>query len=73
MMTAQELQALAVEYARLNTIYLGVQADLVEEAIEKSEATDSFANCVEAYRVYAEARKARTISRNEQIYYGRKK
>jgi hypothetical protein len=73
MITARELEALAVEYARLNTIYLGVQADLVEEAKEKSEATDSFADCVEAYRVYNEARKMRVIARNEQIYYGRKK
>jgi hypothetical protein len=73
MLTAKELEALAVEYARLNDIYLSVKADLVEDAIEESERTDSFAACVEAYAVYNEARKVRIIARNHQIYYGRKK
>jgi hypothetical protein len=73
MITAKELEALAVEYARLNTIYMGVRADMIEDAIEESERTDSFAACVEAYAVYTEARKVRIIARNHQIYYGRKK
>jgi hypothetical protein len=73
MITAKELEALAVEYARLNTIYMGIRADMIEDAIEESERTDSFADCVEAYAVYNDARKARIIARNEQIYYGRKK
>ena len=73
MITAKELEALYVEYEKLNAIYLSVKADLVEDAIEESERTDSFADCVEAYAVYNDARKARIIARNHQIYYGRKK
>jgi hypothetical protein len=73
MLTAKELEALAVEYARLNTIYMSVRADMIEDAIEAAERTDSFADCVEAYAVYNEARKVRIRARNDQIYYGRKK
>lgn len=71
--TAKELQALYTEYERLNGIYEGVKAELVEQAIEESEDTDSFAASCEAYRAYNEVRKARIIARNHQIYYGRKK
>ena len=71
--TSKELEALAVEYARLTDIYLAVKADLVEDAIEESENTDSFHAACEAYAVYKEADKARIIARNHQIYYGKKK
>jgi hypothetical protein len=73
MITAQELESLYVEYEKLNAVYLGVEADLVEDAREEAERTDSFANSCEAYRVYNEARKIRIRARNEQIYYGGKK
>ena len=72
-MTSQEVQALYCEYERLNGVYLAVKSELVEEAIENSEDTVSFAAACEAYRVYNEARKARIIARNHQIYYGEKK
>jgi hypothetical protein len=71
MITAKELEALYVEYEKLNAIYLGVEADLVEDAREEAERTDSFAASCAAYAVYNEARKVRIIARNEQIYYGR--
>jgi hypothetical protein len=73
MITAKELEALAVEYARLNTIYMSVRADMIEDAIEESEETDSFAASCAAYAVYNDARKVRIRARNDQIYYGRKK
>jgi hypothetical protein len=71
--TAKELQALYDEYEKLDGIYEGVKAELVEDAIEEAEATDSFAASREAYRVFNEARKVRIIARNHQIYYGKKK
>lgn len=72
LLTSQELEALYVEYEKLDGIYEAVKADLVEDAIEEAERTDSFAASCEAYRVYNEARKAWIIARNHQIYYGRK-
>ena len=73
MITAKELQALYDDYERLNGIYLAVFAELVEKAEEESERTDSYAASCEAYRVYNEARMARTIARNNEVYYGKKK
>ena len=73
LLTSQELQALYTEYERLDGIYEAVKAELVEDAIEEAETSDSFAASCEAYRVFSEARKARVIARNHQIYYREKK
>ncbi len=72
LLTSRELQALYTEYERLDDIYEGVKAELVEDAIEEAENSDSFAASCKAYRVYNDARKARIIARNHQIYYGGK-
>ena len=72
LLTSQEVQALYCEYERLNGIYLAVKADLVEDAIEEAQCTPSFSSACEAYRVFNGARTARTIARNNQIYYGGK-